>query len=117
MPDPLTQLQDELRAFATARDWEQFHSPKNLAIGVSIESAELLEHFLWLDDNESFISDIATREKITLEMADVLIYLLRLADQLEIDLVDATRRKMAINEDRYPAEKVRGSHKKYSEYE
>lgn len=110
-------IQERLREFASARDWERFHSPKNLAIALSVESAELLEHFQWLTQEESReLSDEKT-QAVSHELADVMIYVARLADVLEIDLGAAIQEKLAINEAKYPAERVRGSAKKYTEYE
>ena len=95
----LTTLRDSLRRFADERDWNRFHSPKNLAISVSLEAAELLEHFQW--------SDEVPREKEAIghEMADVLLYLIRLADRLDIDLLEAAARKMQLNAKKYPVHK------------
>jgi NTP pyrophosphatase (non-canonical NTP hydrolase) len=108
----LDALVDALRRFASARDWEQFHSPKNLAAALCVEAAELLEPFQWLTEQQSRALPDATREAVAGEMADVLLYLLQLADQLGVDLVQAAERKMAINEVRYPVERARGSAKK-----
>lgn len=116
MTQPLEELKLTLRAFAEARDWEQFHSPKNLAMALSVEAAELLEHFQWLTEHESASLAPARRDEVEQEIADVLLYLVRLADRLDIDLMDAARRKIRINEQKYPAETVRGSSKKYTEY-
>ena len=120
MNDPhlksLAALQERLRAFAQARDWEQFHSPKNLAMALIVETAELVEHFQWLTEEQSHAIDPAKREQVALELADIFIYLVRLADRLDIDLMDAAARKIALNEQRYPADKVRGSAKKADEY-
>ncbi len=112
----IAQLMQELRQFAQARDWEQFHSPKNLSMALSVEAAELLEHFLWMNGQASYALGEARHQLVSYEVADIFIYLLRICDQLDIDLVKVTREKMAINEQRYPAEKVKGSAKKYSEY-
>lgn len=115
MPQSLTELRDALREFAAARDWDQFHSPKNLAAALCVEAAELLERFQWLTEDESRRLPPAELEKVRQEMADVLNYLVRLADKLDVDLLDAARAKIAINERKYPADKVRGTAKKYSE--
>ena len=103
--DSLTEL---LRAFAQTRDWDQFHSPKNLSMALSVEAAELLEHFQWLTEHESLNLSASQHEQVALEMADVFIYLLRLADKLDVDLLEIARRKIVLNEQKYPAEKVRG---------
>jgi|SRR5579862_993256 len=108
-------LRDELRAFASARDWDQFHSPKNLAIALSVEVSELLEHFLWQSDNDSFGISKDKLDAIDEEIADVFLYLIRIADKLSIDLVDAARRKILMNARKYPVEKARGNAKKYTQ--
>ena len=112
----LQHLAEHLRQFAADRDWEQFHSPKNLAMALSVEVAEIAEHFQWLTEEQSRDLDPAKRSEVAQELADSLIYLVRLADQLGIDLLEAAERKLAVNEQKYPAEQVRGSAKKYSEY-
>ncbi len=116
MTHGLTQLRDALREFAAARDWDQFHSPKNLASALSVEAAELLERFQWLTEDQSRRLPPAELEKVRQEMADVLNYLVRLADKLDVDLLEAARAKIAINEQKYPADKARGSARKYSEF-
>lgn len=107
-------LQQALRDFAEARDWQQFHTPKNLAMALIGEAAEVGEHFLWLDGPQSADLPAETKEEVALELADVFLYLLRLADQLQIDLADAARRKLAINEQRYPADLAYGRSDKYN---
>jgi dCTP diphosphatase len=111
----LKRLRDRLRDFASARDWIQFHSPKNLAIGLSVEAGELLEHFLWVSDGDSHTLPQNKLGEITEEMADVLLYLIRLADILNVDLVRAADQKIEVNARKYPVEKSRGSAKKYTE--
>lgn len=113
MSDDLQSLSASLREFAAARDWSRFHSPKNLAMALTVESAELMEHFQWLDAEASDRLSAAQREAVALEAADVLLYLLQLTDRLGIDLPAAARRKLAINEARYPVDKARGTHLKY----
>jgi NTP pyrophosphatase (non-canonical NTP hydrolase) len=108
-------LRDELREFARERDWEQFHSPKNLAMALAVESAELLEVFQWLTESQSRAPEPAARAAAAEEIADVLLYLVRIADQLGIDPVDAARRKLAANARKYPADKARGNARKYDE--
>lgn len=93
-----------LREFAQARDWEQYHSPKNLAMALIVEAAELVEHFQWMKEDQSYELSEKQREEVALEMADIFIYLLRIAERLEIDLAEATNEKITINEDRYPIE-------------
>jgi NTP pyrophosphatase (non-canonical NTP hydrolase) len=114
-PASLDALRDVLRQFAFERDWNQFHSPKNLAIALSVEAAELLEHFQWITDTESATLMPEQKARIREEVADVLIYLIRLADKLEIDLLDAARDKIQLNAENYPVEKSRGSRKKYTD--
>ena len=116
-PETLQHLAEQLQRFAAERDWEQFHSPKNLAMALTVEVAEIVEHFQWLTEQQSRELDPAKREQVEHELADALIYLVRLADQLGIDLLDAAGRKLALNEARYPAERVRGSARKYSDYD
>jgi dCTP diphosphatase len=101
--DPIADLAQALKQFAQARDWQPFHSPKNLACALSVEAAELLEHFQWLTEEQSRNLQADQREAVALEMADVLLYLVQMASSLNLDLVDAARRKMAINEHRFPA--------------
>ena len=109
-------IQVILATFAAERDWDQFHSPKNLAMALAAESGELLEQFQWLSEAQSRALTAPHRTAVEHELADVLIYLVRLADKLDVDLCDAAERKMQINERNYPAGKVRGSAKKYTEY-
>jgi NTP pyrophosphatase (non-canonical NTP hydrolase) len=105
-----------LRKFATERDWDQFHLPKNLAIALSVEAAELLEHFQWMPDQESAALPAGKRAKVREELADVLLYLIRLADKLDINLVSAATDKMAVNAKKYPVHKARGTSKKYTDF-
>ncbi len=104
----LDELKERLRAFVDARDWEQFHSPKNLAMALSVEAAELMEHFQWLSEQQSQALSATQREEVALEMADVFLYLLRLADRLDVDVVATAWQKIALNEQKYSADKVRG---------
>ena len=115
--DWLADLALRLREFAAERDWEQFHSPKNLAMALTVEAAELLEEFQWLTELESLTPDPARRARIEAELADVLIYLVRLADRLDVDLPEAVAAKLELNRQRYPAERVRGRASKYDQYE
>jgi NTP pyrophosphatase (non-canonical NTP hydrolase) len=114
--DSLAELHKKIHAFARERDWEQFHSPKNLAMALSVEAAELLEHFQWLSEEQSLALPEQTRREVALEMADVLIYLCRLADRLEIDLLAAAREKMRLNARKYPVDQARGRADKYTRY-
>jgi NTP pyrophosphatase (non-canonical NTP hydrolase) len=111
----LTALRDDLRRFAAERDWDQFHSPRNLAAALSVEAAELLEPFQWLTDEQSRNLTPEQSLAVRKEMADVLIYLVRLADKLDVDLLEAAREKMVENARKYPADKARGSMRKYTE--
>jgi NTP pyrophosphatase (non-canonical NTP hydrolase) len=113
MTDPLRELRDELRAFAAARDWDQFHSPRNLATALAVEAAELLEPFQWLTDEQSRSLPPETLAAVEEELADVLLYLVRLADQLNVDLAVAAHAKIVRNGDKYPVDKSRGSSRKY----
>jgi len=115
--DSLQALNTRLSRFARERDWEQFHSPKNLVMALIAECAELVEHFQWLSETQSLDLPPAKKDEVALEMADILIYLLRCSDRLDIDLLEATRRKIQINEDRYPVSKVYGDARRASEYE
>ena len=114
-PAQLEALREQMREFARERDWEQFHSPKNLAMALSVEAAELLENFQWLTEEQSRKLDVRTQEAVASEMADVLLYLIRLGDQLGIDLMAAAQRKIVENAKKYPVEKSRGNRKKYTE--
>jgi dCTP diphosphatase len=110
----LNSLRDALRKFAAARDWDQFHTPKNLAAAMAVEASEVLEHFQWLSPEQSLRLQAKQKDAVALELADVLNYLVRLADKLDVDLIAAARRKIKINARKYPAERSRGSMKKYS---
>lgn len=111
----IDRLREQLRAFAEARDWEVFHSPKNLAMALAAEAGELLEVFQWMTEPQSRDLPPDARARASEEIADVLLYLVRLADQLGIDPIDAANRKIVANAARYPADKARGSSKKYTE--
>jgi len=106
--DPLLALRDALRRFADVRDWDQFRSPKNLAAALAVEAAELLEHYQWTET-------AADPAKVREELADVLLYLVRLADKLDVDLAAAAHDKIGINATKYPADKARGSARKYTD--
>jgi len=114
-PASLEALRDALRQFASERDWDQFHSPKNLAMALSVEAAELLEHFQWMPEADSAALAPEQHAKVREEVADVLLYLIRLADKLDIDLLPAAAEKIEVNRTKYPVEKARGSSKKYTE--
>lgn len=113
----LEPLRLAVRKFAEERDWEQFHTPKNLAMALTVEAAELLERFQWLTPDQSRALAPDRREQVSQEMGDVLIYLVRLADVMGIDLLEAAQRKMALNGAKYPVEKSRGIAAKYNEFD
>jgi dCTP diphosphatase len=115
-PTSLVDLSLRLQQFAAERDWEQFHTPKNLATALVAEAGELAAEFQWLTAAQSSAPTAEQLERIRAESADVLIYLVRLADKLGFDLLAAAAAKMDANEHRYPADKVRGSPKKYDQY-
>lgn len=108
MSDSLHALAQRLEQFAAARDWKQFHSPKNLASALVVEAGELLEHFQWLTEAQSLQLDAVKREEVAAELADVLLYLIQLSSALGVDLVDAAHRKVDVNDRRYPVERARG---------
>ena len=110
----LTALRDKLRAFAAERDWDQFHTPKNLAAALSVEAAELLENFQWLTAEESCALSSAALADVRAEVADVFLYLIRISDKLDIDPIAAAHEKIAANALKYPVDKARGNAKKYS---
>jgi len=112
----LEELRARVRAFVAERDWERFHSPKNLAMALSVEASELVELFQWLTEEESAQLDDARRSCVADELADVLWFLVRLSDRLDIDLLQAAGRKLASNAEKYPVDRVRGQAKKYSDY-
>jgi len=111
----LTTLAEELRTFADERDWDQFHSPKNLAMALAVEASEIMEHFQWLTEEQSVALSPEKLLQVQEEIGDVLIYLTRLADKLGINLLEAAGKKLEVNRSKYPADKVRGSVKKYTE--
>lgn len=112
----LLMLRDKLRAFAGERDWDQFHSPKNLSMALMVEAAELMEHFQWLTEAQSAGLPAENKQAVGEELADILLYLVRLSDRLGIDLREAALLKLEKNALKYPAEQVRGSAKKYSNH-
>lgn len=112
-PKDLIQLRDAIRAFAQARDWAQFHTPKNLSMALSVEMAELMEHFQWLSTEQSAKLEAQTQAEVAQEIGDVLIYLTRLADVLGIDPLQAAFDKVEINAVKYPVAKSKGNNTKY----
>ena len=115
--DSLEDLRVRLAAFAAERDWDQFHSPKNLSMALIAECAELVEHFQWLSEEQSQQLEPKKLQAVTHELADIFIYLIRIADKLNVDLTEAANVKIEINEHRYLTERVRGSAKRAEEYE
>jgi dCTP diphosphatase len=113
--DALSALRDAPRRFAADRDWDQYHSPKNLAAALCVEAAELLEHFQWITDESSRSLAAAERAAVSEEMADVFLYLIRLADKINVNLLEAAEHKIEANAQRYPADKARGNSRKYTE--
>jgi NTP pyrophosphatase (non-canonical NTP hydrolase) len=111
----MQELVKMLRQFAEERDWEQFHSPKNLAMALSVEVAEIVEIFQWLTQDESRNLSPEKLEKVKEEISDVMIFLTNLADKLGIDLLAAAKEKIEVNERKYPVDKAKGSAKKYTE--
>lgn len=112
----LTSLRDLVRAFVDERDWDKFHTPKNLSAALTVEAAELLEHFQWLERGDAAELGAGKLEQVRHEMADVLVYLIRLADKLDVDLHAAVLEKMVLNRAKYPADQVYGDSRKYSDY-
>jgi NTP pyrophosphatase (non-canonical NTP hydrolase) len=112
----LAQLRALVRQFVDERDWDQFHTPKNLSAALTVEAAELLEHFQWLQTGSADELGEGKLRAVRHEMADVLVYLVRLADKLDVDLLAAVQEKMVLNREKYPAELVRGDARKYHEY-
>ncbi len=115
--DSLGTLRQRIREFALARAWERYHTPKNLAMALSVEASELLEPFQWLTPEQSRQLDPTQHEAVRQEIADVLIYLTRLADVLDIDLLEAAADKLAINARKYPVDKAHGNALKYSAFQ
>ncbi|KQT34376.1 nucleotide pyrophosphohydrolase [Methylophilus sp. Leaf414] len=115
--DSLLTLRRRINAFVEARDWAQFHSPKNLAMAMIVEAAEVVEHFQWITEQESRQLDEATKEKVGHELADTFVYLMRIAEVCGIDLIAATNAKIDLNAQKYPVEKCKGSNDKYTKYQ
>ena len=113
----LADLKQLVKEFRDLRDWKQFHNPKDLAAAISIESAELLENFLWKNagEVEEVLADVSKTEKIQEELADILIFCLSFAETTGVDLSQAIERKLRMNESKYPVDKARGTAKKYTE--
>ena len=111
----LEQIKTRLREFSSERDWDQFHSPKNLSMALIVEAAELVEHFQWLTEDQSQTLPPEKLAEVEQEIADIQIYLIRLADKLGVDMEKAVNAKIELNAKKYPADKVRGSAAKYSD--
>ena len=116
MNKTIQQLSDELKAFAIARDWEKFHTPKNLSMALIAEAAELVEHFQWLTPEQSMQVSDEKLNDISYELADIFIYLLRIAERLDINLLQVTEEKIALNEKRFPAQDISGQNYKDTKY-
>ena len=112
--DDLETLRVRLAGFAMERDWDQFHNPKNLAMALAGEAGEVLEHFQWLTFEQASSLPAETHAEVALECADVLLFLLRLCDKLDIDLAAAAKKKLVLNAKKYPVEKSRGKATKYN---
>ena len=112
----LAELKLRIREFVAERDWDRFHSPKNLAMALSVEASELVELFQWLTEEESASLDADRKRRAAEELADVLWFLVRIADRLDIDLLEASETKIAANAKKYPAARVRSQSRKYDEY-
>ncbi len=109
-------VKKQVRQFVVEREWEQFHSPKNLSMALIVEAAEMVEHFQWLTEEQSCNLPPEKLAEVELELADIQIYLISLAQKLQLDLVAAVEKKLVLNAQKYPADEVRGSSKKYTEY-
>jgi NTP pyrophosphatase (non-canonical NTP hydrolase) len=116
MADSLLELRTRINDFVAERDWAQFHTPKNLAMAMIVEAAELVEQFQWDTAQESQQLSLEKREAVSHELADTFVYLLRIAEVLDIDLIEAANQKIGLNAKKYPADKARGSNAKYTAY-
>lgn len=117
MADSLDELKATVNAFVEARDWTQFHSPKNLAMAMIVEAGEVVEHFQWMTEADSRALDAEQKVQVGQELADTFVYLLRIAEVCGIDLIQATQAKIELNAKKYPVEKAKGSNAKYTAYE
>jgi len=109
-------IRKQVRQFVVEREWDRFHSPKNLSMALIVEAAEMVEHFQWLSEEQSCELSPEKLAEVELELADIQIYLISLAHKLQLDLVAAVDKKLVLNAQKYPADEVRGSSKKYNEY-
>jgi dCTP diphosphatase len=117
MTDSINALRARVNQFVEERDWAQFHSPKNLAMAMIVEAGEVVEHFQWMTEQESRHLDATTKEQVGQELADTLVYLMRIAEVCGIDLLDAANKKIDLNAKKYPVEECKGSNAKYTNYE
>ena len=117
MADSLDELRQQIDTFVNERDWAQFHSPKNLAMAMIVEAAELVEHFQWDTIQESYDLSAEKRQEVAHELADTFVYLLRLAEVTGIDLIQAANDKIGLNAIKYPVDKAKGSNAKYTVYQ
>lgn len=115
MSDGIAHLTREITAFRDARDWKQFHNPKEMAVAITAEAGELLQHFVWQDPDQSKSRVAERKDELESEMADIAILLFEMAQDCGVDLAAAIRAKLARNEERYPVHKAKGSNKKYNE--
>jgi len=114
--EKLEQLQRAVQEFVTVREWNQFHSPKNLAMALNVETAEIVEIFQWLTEEQSYKLDVEKKEMLSQEIGDVMIYLINLSSKYEIDPIAAALDKLKLNAIKYPVEKAKGNSKKYNEF-
>jgi NTP pyrophosphatase (non-canonical NTP hydrolase) len=116
-PDSIDQLRARVNQFVEERDWEQFHSPKNLSMAMIVEAGEVVEHFQWMTEEDSKNLDAEKKEQVGQELSDTFVYLLRIAEVCGIDLIEVANKKMDLNAKKYPVEKAKSSNAKYTEYE
>lgn len=110
-------IKQQVRQFVVERDWDQFHSPKNLSMALIVEAAEMVEHFQWLTEEQSCNLSPEKLAEVEQELADIQVYLISLAEKLKLDIVTAVEKKLVLNAQKYPVDKARGNSKKYDEYE
>lgn len=110
-------IKKKVRQFVVERDWDQFHSPKNLSMALIVEAAELVEHFQWLSEEQSSNLSPEKLAEVEQELADIQVYLISLAEKLKLDLISAVEKKLLLNAAKYPVDKARGNSRKYTEYE
>jgi len=110
-------IKKQVRQFVVERDWDQFHSPKNLSMALIVEAAEMVEHFQWLTEDQSSNLSAEKLAEVEQELADIQVYLISLAEKLKLDLIAAVEKKLVLNAQKYPVDKARGNSKKYNEYE